>query len=394
MDLTGCSVCGGVLETVVKLPSLPLTGIFRREGQVQGFPSHDQALMLCPACRHAQLARALSPDLLYGSDYGFRTSKSATASKGSAFFAQYLERLVPGKRFSRVLEFGCSDAVLLRLLRGRADRLLGVDPVLEGREHEFSEQDIAIAGARIEQVDVHQLLRGKPDLIVSQHTLEHIPDPKSVLLRLLDLADEETLFVLEFPCLDPLLEQLRFDQVFHQHVQYFSFDSFAELLRQVGAELVDFTFHYTYWGALLAAFRKSKRGRGTRDAIRRPSAPGKTAAEIAQRFARFRQQMELATSAIADCKSEELFGYGAALMLPILGYHLGSDFRNFQAILDDDPAKDGIGYANLPVRVRNPRDMDLQDLTVCLTAMDNRRPILRRLAEKNPKRIINPLCFI
>jgi hypothetical protein len=279
------------------------------------------------------------------------------------------------------------------MLKPRASRLLGVDPVLRGREQEFADAEISIAGARIEEVDVGRLLQGKPDLIVSQHTLEHMPEPNRAMRRLFEVADEDTLFVLEFPCLDPLLEQWRFDQVFNQHVQYFSFESFAKFLRQLGGELIGYTHHYTYWGALLVAFRKGRPGRAAPAAVQPPAAPRKSLAEIQRRYARFRQQMEIASAALADCRSEELYGYGAALMLPILSYHLGSDFGEFRAILDDDPAKDGIGYANLPVRVRVPRDLDFRQLTICLTAMDNRRPILRRLAELNPKRIINPLCF-
>jgi hypothetical protein len=79
-------------------------------------------------------------------------------------------------------------------------------------------------------------------------------------------------------------------------------------------------------------------------------------------------------------------------MLPALGYHLGTDFGNFSAILDDDPAKSGLGYVNLRTRVRRPAGLDLSKATVVLTALDNRRPILKRLAELRPKRIINPLA--
>ena len=384
-----CSVCDAKLELAIELPRFPLTGIFRREGEIADFPCFDQALLVCPACSHGQLQTVLDPATLYGQDYGFRTSASATASKGARFFARNLDRVAGGRRFARVLEFGCSDAVLLNMIRDRADRLVGVDPVLRGREGESADAAVTLIGAQIQDVDIRAALGGAPDLIIAQHTLEHLPDPRGTLRHILDAATPETLFILEFPCFDPLLEQLRFDQVFHQHTQYFSVRSFQKLLDLVDASPVDLAFHYTYWGALLAAFRK---GRGA--AFAAPETPDKSVGAIRRRYERFRTQMASAAEALDECGGSELYGYGAALMLPVLGYHLRTDFSDFAAILDDDPAKDGVGYANLPVRVRRPGDLDFTGLTICLTAMDNRRPILRRLGELNPKRIINPLCYI
>ena len=61
----------------------------------------------------------------------------------------------------------------------------------------------------------------------------------------------------------------------------------------------------------------------------------------------------------------------------------------------DDPDKDGIGYVNLPVKAQKPSEqLDYAKLSICLTALDNRRPILKNLVAKKPKHIINPLSFL
>ena len=62
---------------------------------------------------------------------------------------------------------------------------------------------------------------------------------------------------------------------------------------------------------------------------------------------------------------------------------------------EDDPDKDGIGYVNLPVKAQKPSEqLDYAKLSICLTALDNRRPILKNLVAKKPKHIINPLSFL
>jgi hypothetical protein len=390
-----CQICEGEIEAVIELPKLPLTGIYTELGNVQNTEDFDQVLMLCEKCGHAQLKYSISPEYLYGNTYSFRTSESNTASKGSDFFLNYLENLFPGRIFKRIVEFGCNDAYLLELLSKKSEQLLGVDPIWKDRENEYHHEKISVVGKLLQDVDVETMIGGKPDLIVSQHTMEHIENPKTLLNNMLNKAGDDTVFLFEFPCLDPLLEKYRFDQVFHQHLQYYSVQSFLILLDSVGCELIDYTFNYNYWGALLIAFRKKKKqGDFNVNKIMKESYPKKTSQEIKIRFKLFKKQMKATRTILDGLESDKLYGYGAALMLPILGYHLSTDFSEFQAIFDDDPKKDGLGYPNLNVKIKQPKDEDLSSLSICLTAIDNRRPILINLVTKQPKHIINPLHII
>ena len=289
-----------------------------------------------------------------------------------------------------MLEFGCNDVYLLTLLEGKARQLLGVDPILKGREAELENDKIKVRGERVENVDLRQVLDGVPDLVVAQHTMEHIEDPRSLLEQLFRVTDDGTLFLFEFPCFDILLERLRFDQIFHQHLQYYSVRSFLALLDRCGGELIDLSFNYGYWGGALVTFRQTKsKTRGSSDAA--PAFLAPTLDEVQSRYEVFCREMETTRFALELANQNNLFGYGAALMLPVLGYHLGTDFSEFRAILDDDPDKNGLSYVNLPVVIREPEGVDFAVATVCLTALDNRRPILKKLMARNPREIINPL---
>ena len=380
-----CQVCGGEIEELIDLPRLPLTGIYAEPGSNLRTDDFDQTLMLCMRCGHAQLKYSIKPDYLYNETYEFRTSESRTASKGSHFFIDYLETLFPGKKFNRVVEFGCNDAYLLELMSKNGGDLLGIDPIWQGREDEYHHEKVRVVGGLLQEIDIKSVLGGDPDLIVSQHTMEHVENPKSLIHSLLDVANDNTVFMFEFPCFDPLLEKYRFDQVFHQHLQYYSV--------QVGCELIDYTFNYNYWGALLIAFRKN----GNCQNIKKhndTNYPVKSREEIKIRYKVFKNQMNTTRSILDQMNSDHLYGYGGALMLPILGYHLSTDFSEFNAIFDDDPTKDGLGYPNLNTHISLPEFEDYSSLSICLTALDNRRPILKNLVSKKPKHIINPLNII
>jgi hypothetical protein len=82
-------------------------------------------------------------------------------------------------------------------------------------------------------------------------------------------------------------------------------------------------------------------------------------------------------------------------MLPALSYYLGNDFSSFECIIDDDKNKAGLYYINLPVSIKTAENInDIQDsivLVTAISAINNVRRILIKLADLNPKQIIVPM---
>jgi len=104
-----------------------------------------------------------------------------------------------------------------------------------------------------------------------------------------------------------------------------------------------------------------------------------------------------ATREILDAFQERpLYGYGATQMLPALAYHLESDLGMLEAVLDDDPAKEGLYYQNLPLKIMNSsRITNWPATSVFITAVGNVKSILiRMLTETKPKHILYPLHLL
>jgi len=384
---TNCALCGGSLATAIELGGLPITDTYCREPVVNKLGGIDQKLLYCLSCGHGQAESLIAPDILYGSNYCFRTSASATARKGTEFFLSVLDKVAAGRTFNCILDLGCNDLFLLDRLKSRAKHRVGIDPVWTAREDERLDKSIQLFGRNFEDVDLGEL-PAKPDLIVCRHTLEHIFEPRAVVERLIAAGADDALYLFEVPGFDGLVERMRFDQVFHQHVQYFSLHSFLKLLDFAGGNYLAHQFNYHDWGAMAVAFDKNKGAAA-------PKVRLWTLREIQDRYALFREQMKSAGDILRAYAGQLLYGYGAAQMLPVLGYHMGTDFSELKAVLDDDVAKDGIGYWNLPVKVMpSARATDLAEATVLLTAIDNVQPIMTKLLAHRPRHIINPFNVI
>lgn len=386
---TACSVCGGTgLDKVMDLPNLPLTGLFSEEAPIGKAPVYDQSLLVCRACGHGQLAERLSPADVYDRTYSFRTSHSATARAGTDFFLRFLDKVTGQRRFRCILDLGCNDLYLLGRLEGRATHRVGIDPIWAGREGDVPDKSLRIFGSTVENVDLGTLPE-KPDLIVSRHTLEHIEDPVKVLEQLLSSAADDALLVFEVPGFDVLVRRLRFDHVFHQHLQYFNLSSFQSLIGRVGAGYREYDENYHDWGALVVAFTKAPSG--SEKPVQRPF----DAARIRRHYGMFQQQLKT-TADLLGGFSGDTYGYGAAQMLPVLAYHLGTDLSFLKAVLDDDTEKQGLYYQNLPLKIESPSIVKhWEDVNVLLTAVDNSKPILTRvLQERRPKHLVHPFHIV
>ncbi|TAL19565.1 methyltransferase domain-containing protein [Patescibacteria group bacterium] len=386
-----CIVCGRAgLTEVLPLPALPLTGIFLQPGEDRSrYPNFDQALLFCDECGHGQLRFFIDPKVVYGSIYTHRSSRSPIAAGGNDFFAAFVGQVAAGRNFNRVVDIGCNDLYLLGKFRGRAAELIGIDPIWRGKAPPES-GGARVIGKFAEEVDFEREAGGA-DLVLSAHTFEHVDSPLAPLARALAAAAPGALFVIEVPSLDTLLANLRFDQVFHQHVNYFSLASMSRLIRELGGEYLAHTYNYGYWGGtMLVAFRKPAGRPAPPPEFNRPARES-----IAESYARFREQMDLVRRALLAARHETIYGYGAAQMLPTLAYHLRSDLSFLAGLLDDDPARGGLTYPTLPIIIRNPADdFSLANSTALLTALDSARPILRRLIALGARRIILPLPIL
>lgn len=386
-----CVVCGKKTgRAVIELADFPMTEIYTDKRVKEKVALCDQNFHLCQNCGHGQLANVIDTDLQYGDSkaYSFRASKSATGRDSADFFVDFLRKTVKERRLGTVIELGCNDMYILRSLADRADKLIGIDPILRGKEKKYTQGNLVAIGDFFENISI----KDKADIVICKDTLEHVENPKQFVKKIVDMGGRDTLFFFQFPMLETLLNGFRFDQIFHQHLNYFSLKSIIYMLKELGCSLLDFRINHNLWGSILIAFKKGKGGDKFIKQIKTY-----TPKEILARYAVFKNNMTTTRKLLEflEKEDENVYGYGAALMLPVLSYHLENDFSSFVCIADDDPGKDGLYYINLPVEIRNAdKIMDMNESVVLVTAIstvNNTRHIIAKLSQVNPKKIIVPL---
>jgi len=393
---TTCIVCDCVLDKpLINLPGFPLTEIYVDIPVTEKIGFVDQEFHFCKNCEHGQIGNVIAPEFLYGNNYVTRTSTSSSAVKSIDVFLVFVNKILNNKPAKSVLDIGCNDVYTLKKLKNNAEKLYGVDPILKGKEEQFNDDQITVFGDFFENIDF-QSKKINFDVVLCSHTLEHVEHPKELISNLLKNSGEETLFFFQFPGLEPLVENAHFDQVFHQHLNYFSLKSILYLLNSVGAELVNFEFNNHHWGTLMICFKKKKEGVISSNKFE-TDITSITEKEILAQYKLFKDSMALANERLASFNSETVYGYGAALMVPVLNYYI-HNFLSLKNIIDDDKNKDGLYYINTPIQIIHSEKIgEIKNSIIFITATTSKqaiRDIVKKLIDLNVKEIIIPVNLI
>ena len=352
MKFSAKCVCGSQMFEVFTLPKLPVC-------KPEAKPV-DQQFLHCTRCGHGKLGTVVPPETLY--DGYAATSASAGSTAGVVNFAAFVKKHCGD--FDIVVDIGGNDGSLVALFEGDS---VCIDPNTSSGIRDY-----------IENVDLG-FLNGEKKLILSSHTLEHIDDPEKVFAKLAEVMDAGDIGAFQFPSLERLISDCRIDQIYHEHIHYYSLRSVSTLLAKYGFEITAHDFDPMHYGALQIVFRK-----GT------PSVQG----EVIEKKSIIRANLMFRNAAWAlNDRLEKLepIGYGASQMLPLLLYHLPALHR-LKYIMDEDAAKHG-SYHGFEVR---PVE-DVEGKTVMVTAFNTKmavRKIAAKLFAANAAEVIVPFNFL
>tara|TARA_B110000003_G_scaffold164780_1_gene164734 strand:+ start:18833 stop:19999 length:1167 start_codon:yes stop_codon:yes gene_type:complete len=374
-------------ELLISLDQYPVTEIYQQYGS-NSFPfntSFDQELRFCPKTNHAFMSHQLPQEFIYNSEnYNTHSSTSIGSLNALDNFFNFIQS--DGDLSSdAVIDIGANDTTLLKRFSGKAQKLVGIDPNINS-----DDRDIECIKDFFENVDIQSISPNKKTFL-SSHTLEHIYDPRKFMQILSESTNENDSFFFQFPSIDLLIRDSRFDQLHHQHLHLFSIQSFSQLIADFGFKIVKYQFDPDHYGTLMVQFKKTQ----NEIKIFEYENGFYSIEEIKRRYEIFLQNISLANERILQDEAP-LYCYGASLMLPIISYYI-PEMKKAIKIIDTDSSKSGLSYVNFDVEIVNGSGIDLTKANVLITALATKfatRKIANVLSELKAMNIILPLNTI
>lgn len=342
---TTCRLCEeSSLETVLEFPDSPVGDAYVPEKALES-RHYPLALVRCSKCGLLQLPDVVAPEILYG-NYLYFTGISLGLPEHFQVYANAVLKQVAPPAQALVIDIGSNDGTLLRCFKERGMRVLGIDPAAEvakmaterGVETVIAYFDPSVARKVREE-------RGPAAIVTANNVLANIDDVPGVIKGVRELLAPDGVFVFETGYMPDLIQKTILDNVYHEHISYYSVAPLDSFFKSHGMQLVDVRHVPTKGGSIrgvvqLAGGPRPVSPRVT-DMIRLEQILGYTEPAPFQAFAARAatvrgQMLSLLTSLKAEGKS--IAGYGASVGVTTLIYYFGlAPFLDF--LVDDNATR-------------------------------------------------------
>lgn len=243
MFRTRCLCCGSPdLRQIIDLGMHPMADTFVAADRLATADRlYPLICDLCARCCQIQLRTVTDPEERYVKvDYSYTASNSQTSRSHWDAFAGDVARQTGLEKGAMIVEIGSNDGYLVEQFNRLGYSTLGVEPspvMIEMTQRRGARAEKLFFSSAAAELLVKSLPR-RPSLIVANNVFNHANDPLDFSRGIKELLDEEGTYVFELPYWGCAIEQGRFDQIYHEHVTYFTVSYAVELFRRVGMQVV------------------------------------------------------------------------------------------------------------------------------------------------------------
>lgn len=200
-------------------------------------------VMLCKNCSLVQLRESTPPELLYNDNYGYYSGINNTIREDLKDIVVSAASMVDLIENDIVIDIGSNDGTLLKNYPKELARI-GFDPVRKFAEFYKDEDNLLFIN---DYFSKEALLRAykdqgvnrKPKIITAISCFYDLENPNKFVQDIADILHPQGIFVIEQNYLATMIDNLAFDNMVHEHIEYYSLKSLEHLLKRHFLKVVD-----------------------------------------------------------------------------------------------------------------------------------------------------------
>jgi SAM-dependent methyltransferase len=249
-----CRVCESSFEPVLSLGDQYVSNFIAPE-EPDGSKTPLE-LVLCRKCRLLQLRHTAPAELMY-QNYWYRSGTNETMRNALADIAMKSNLLIHLKQNDSVLDIGCNDGTLLAAYKTDHIYKIGFDPA----------KNLAIYSEKIAdrlhvgyfESDSYfrdpELAGRRPKIVTSIAMFYDLEDPNRFVQDIKAVMHPDGLWVVQMSYLPLMLKTNEIGNICHEHLEYYSLQSFEYLLDRHDFEVVDVELNDINGGSIRAYIR-------------------------------------------------------------------------------------------------------------------------------------------
>jgi len=348
-----CRFCrSNQLEEILDFGNVPLAGGFIEQKYIVNEKYYPLTINFCRNCYLVQVGSVVSVEILFKEKYFFYSSAINTLVEHFNKFADEIyNTFLKDKKEPSVLEIGCNDGVLLRPLSFLGVDTIGVDPASNVIKNIGSDNIKVYNDCFTEKLAIRiREKHGKVDSVLSCYSFAHIDDMIDVMNGISNILKDDGIFIFEVYYLGTLIEEMQYDNFYHEHMSYYSIETLGLFLKKFDMEIFDIKylpnvrtgstrFYARYIGKrtenISLRFKKmlaDERQKGFNDL------------SVLKKYSgRVKNTKKELISTLEDIKNQgkTIIGYGASGRGTTIMNYCGIDGKYLDYVVDDAPAKHG-----------------------------------------------------
>ena len=253
-----CRSCGNLnLRRVLSLGYQPLANnLLNKENENCEF--YPLEVNYCEKCHNCQLSVSVDPKKMF-SNYLY---KSSTSKKFRDHFVnaakKYTRDLKLNKKKSYIIDIGSNDGIALKPFKDLGfSKILGVEPAKNLAEI-ANKNKIKTFNGFLESKNLKKIKKNA-DLILASNVFAHSDNLKEMAKCMFDLLSKKGTIIIEVQYLMNTLKDLTFDNIYHEHYNYWSLTSLINFFGQFEGKIFKAEKIDTHGGSLRIYIKKDKK---------------------------------------------------------------------------------------------------------------------------------------
>ncbi|CAN2046971.1 hypothetical protein GMMP1_370033 [Candidatus Magnetomoraceae bacterium gMMP-1] len=355
-----CRICEcEKIETFFDLGNQPFANALVCDKMVED-AAYPLSLSWCPECRLVQLNHTANPGDLF-SQYVWVTSTSSTAKEYAETFCNaVLQHAEDFDKNAYILEIASNDGTFLKPFITRGYRVLGIDPaenIVEMAVSEGIDTKCGFFGEAPAQGIISE--HGFPSVVIARNVLPHVANLHDFVKGMCRCMKDNTLLVIEIHYAKPILKELHYDSIYHEHLCYFSLKSLERLLQMYGLHIYD-VMKSPISGGSVVVFARLSQCEKTSEAIEYEKQEKACHINELETWNRFAETAFMHRKLFMELLNEEIgkgckiVGYGASARSSTMLNFCGIDTKQIKIIADQNPMKHKLFTPGTHIPIDNP----------------------------------------
>ena len=203
----------------------------------------------CENCALTQIAEELPSHLVFPESYPYLSGTTRILRDNFAEQAAITVSKIDLQSNHLVVDIGSNDGTLLSNYIDYC-RVLGVEPT--NAADVAIKKNIPTLKSFFDFNVSNKILSefGKAKLVTACNVFAHIPNLDSLMQNILNILDEDGVFLSESHYLNDLVESLQFDTIYHEHLRYYEANFLSKMFKKYGLEIFDIQRIQTHGGSI------------------------------------------------------------------------------------------------------------------------------------------------